>query len=274
MATSEKTLEMLAKISLNAENERKEIESFKKTYPDITPEEAYRGMKMRLDMSLAQGNRLIGAKLGNTSMAKLAQVRETMTLEGVKVNADPSYGFLMDYMQLGEDDVLRIDELIHPKVETELAFVTKKELYGPYIYSVDVMNATEYVVPAFEIIDSRYKDFKVGGLTDAVLDNVSSARFKLGKVKKDPCEIDMVNMAVRTNINGEYVNFGSSGAVLGHPARAVSALVRLLYQYMDMPLPAGPIVLSGAIIPSTFLHKGDKVRSDFSDLGSIELEVV
>lgn len=274
MATSEKVLEMLAKVSLDAETDRREIESFKKTYPDITPEDAYRAMKLRLDMSRAQGNKLIGAKLGNTSMAKLAQVRETMTLEGVKVNADPSYGFLMDYMELDEDAVLKLDELIHPKVETELAFVTKTELYGPNVYSVDVMNDTEYVIPAYEIIDSRYKDFKIGGLTDAVIDNVSSARFKLGKVKKSPCEIDMVNMAVRTNINGEYVNFGSSGAVLGHPARAVSALVRLLYQYMDMPLPAGSIVLSGAIIPSTFLHKGDVVRSDFSNLGSIELEIV
>lgn len=274
MATPENVLKELAAISLRAENNREEIESFRKTYPDITPEEAYQAMKFRLDMSLEQGHKLIGAKLGNTSMAKLAQVRETMTLEGVKVNADPSYGFLMDYMLMDSDEVLKIDDLIHPKVETELAFVMKDELYGPNVYSVDVMNATDYVVPAFEIIDSRYKDFKVGGLTDAVIDNVSSARFKLGTVKKHPCELDMINMAVRTNINGEYVNFGAAGAVLGHPARAVSALVRLLYQYMDMPLPAGSIVLSGAIIPSTFLHRGDTVCSDFSELGSIKLEVI
>ena len=171
------------------------------------------------------------------------------------------------------EEVLDLNDLIHPKVETELAFVTNRELYGPDVYSVDVMNATEYVTPVFEIIDSRFKDFKVGGLTDAVIDNVSSARFKLGEVKADPRQIDLANLGVRTKINGQLVNFGASGAVMGHPARAVSALVRLMYQYLDMPLPAGSIVLSGAIIPSTFLHPGDVVESEFSEIGSIKMEV-
>lgn len=273
MAATAELLKELAQISLTAEEQKKEIESFKIKYPDITSEEAYRAMGMRLDLAEKKGHRMIGAKLGNTSMAKIAQVRETMTLEGVKVNADPSYGFLFEYMPMKPEEVLNLNDLIHPKVETELAFVTNRELYGPDVYSVDVMNATEYVTPAFEIIDSRFKDFKVGGLTDAVIDNVSSARFKLGEVKADPRQIDLANLGVRTRINGQFVNFGASGAVMGHPARAVSALVRLMYQYLDMPLPAGSIVLSGAIIPSTFLHPGDMVESDFSEIGSIKLEV-
>lgn len=273
MAMSEEMLRKLAQISLDAEESRTEIESFRTQYPDITREEAYQAMKIRLELAQAKGHKVIGAKLGNTSMSKLAQVRETMTLEGVQVSAEPSYGFLMDYMPLTEG-CLKLDELIHPKVETELAFVTKKELYGPDVYAADVMNATEYVTPAFEIIDSRYRNFKVGGLTDAVIDNVSSARFYLGKEHFDPCKIDIANLAVRTMLNHEYVNFGSSGAVMGHPARAVAALVRLLYQDLDLPLPAGSVVLSGAIIPSMFLHRGDVVRSDFSEVGSIELQVV
>ena len=160
MAATAELLKELAQISLTAEEQKKEIESFKIRYPDITPEEAYRAMGMRLDLAEKKGHRMIGAKLGNTSMAKIAQVRETMTLEGVKVNADPSYGFLFEYMPMKLEEVLDLNDLIHPKVETELAFVTNRELYGPDVYSVDVMNATEYVTPAFEIIDSRFKDFK------------------------------------------------------------------------------------------------------------------
>ena len=81
MAATAELLKELAQISLTAEEQKKEIESFKIKYPDITPEEAYRAMGMRLDLAEKKGHRMIGAKLGNTSMAKIAQVRDTMTLE-------------------------------------------------------------------------------------------------------------------------------------------------------------------------------------------------
>ena len=129
MAATAELLKELAQISLTAEEQKKEIESFKIRYPDIRPEEAYRAMGMRLDLAEKKGHRMIGAKLGNTSMAKIAQVRDTMTLEGVKVNADPSYGFLFEYMPMKPEEILDLKDLIHPKVETELAFVTNRELY-------------------------------------------------------------------------------------------------------------------------------------------------
>jgi len=105
------------------------------------------------------------------------------------------------------------------------------------------------------------------------VDNVSSARFKLGSSKVEPCSLDLINMAVHTCVNGSYIAFGAAGAVMGHPARAVASLVRLMYEKMDLPLPAGSVVLSGAIIPSAWLHKGDFVQSDFGGLGTVSISV-
>ncbi len=273
MAVSQETIKELAALTLKAEEERCEIPQLKLRYPDLTEEEGYAGEKLRLEMALKKGHKTVGMKLGNTSMAKINQVRQTMMLEGSELSTDPAFGFLLEYMDLGNAQELIKNQLIHPKIETELAFVTKKELYGPYIYTPDVMEAVDYVSPAFEIIDSRYQDFKIGGAPDALMDNVSSARFKLGTEKMDPKKLDLINMGVRTKRNGIYTGFGAGGAVMGHPARAVAKMVRLMYEKMDMPLPAGSVVLSGAIIPSMFLREGDEIRSEFAGLGSVSLRV-
>ena len=273
--SAEKTLlEKLARISLDGERNNHEIDPFYTQYPQLDRHDGYQAQKLRFRMMLDEGHRWAGCKLGGTSLAKLGQIAKELTSGTYCAPPAPTAGMLMDYMQLGEDEDLVLDNYIHPKLEAELAFVLDRELYGPNVHAPDVMMATAYVTPAFEIIDSRFRDFKMGGKADAIIDNVSSRGFKLGRVRKSPFEVDMIGMGVRTSFNGEITGYSAAGAVMGHPARAVASLCKTLYQEMDMGLPAGSIILTGAICASHVLSQGDRVISDFEGLGSIWLDVV
>lgn len=252
----------LAMLSINAEKENKEIEQLTLTYPDLTEKTAYQIQKIRNEILVNEGKKIIGGKLGATSKAKLMQIGAS----------GPSYGQLFDYMMITEGEALESEKLIHPRVEGELAFVLKQDLYGANITSLDVMLATDYVCPALEIIDSRYLDFKFKN-PDSISDNISAAKFKLSAARKSPTELNMIDFGVKMNINGEYTGFGAGGAVMGHPARAVSFFVRSLYR-AGMGLRAGDIILSGAIIASRNIYKGDHIRCDFENLGFVELDVI
>jgi len=141
-----------------------------------------------------RGNKIVGLKMGLTSMAKMRQM-------GVET---PCYGFLADYFSIPDGGEVKISELIHPKVEAEVAFVTKKELSGPGCHIADVLSATDFIVPAVEIIDSRYKDFKVD-LKSVIADNSSSSRFVTGGRMLPVEELDRKTIGVVMEINGEMV---------------------------------------------------------------------
>ena len=266
-------LKELAARSLEGERKHQSIDQFYKTYPDLTVEDGYAGMKYRLQMAEKEGFNLCGFKMGGTTLSKQKEIETKLTSGEYIKSAEPKVGFLMDYMNIEDGAKLIISELIHPKIETELAFVMEKELYGPNVLAPDVMMATAYVTPAFEIIDSRFHDFKMGGKADALIDNVSSARFKLGRVRKSPFDVDMIGMGVSTRINGEFTGYSAAGAVMGHPARAIISLARTLYKELGMGIPAGSIILTGAICASHPVKKGDHVEADFAGLGTILLDV-
>lgn len=251
-----------AKQSITAERSAKSIEPFTKTCPELTTWEAYEIQKLRNQMVCEEGKTMIGAKMGSTSLAKLAEFG---------TYSPPEYGRLFDYMLLGADEPLHMKELIHPKVEAELAFVTKKKLCGPNITSSEALAATECVIAAIEIIDSRFHNFEFTD-PDGEADNLSAARFKLGEIQLSPNKLDLVTLGVKMNINGTYTGFGAAGAVLGHPARSLAKLANLLYEN-ELELEAGQIVLTGAIISSRKLYQGDKVTATFENLGSIHMDV-
>ncbi len=270
MATEE-ILRKLAAESLRGEREVKSINQFYKTYSDMEEKDGYIAMGMRLQMMQEEGYRPVGFKLGGTSIAKSKQVLSSMSTGSFQAPRRPAFGFLMDYMQLGEDEDLQMDQLIHPKLEPELAFVLDRELKGPFVTVPEVMMATAYVAPAYEIIDSRFHDFKMGGKADVLIDNVSSARFKLGKVRKSPFDMDLAGIGIRVKFNDTYTGFGAGGAVLGHPARAVASLANTAYDELKISIPAGSIILTGAICVSRPLRKGDWVVSDYDGMGSLNL---
>lgn len=267
-------LRHLAEISLEGEQNNHEIKQFYLEHPELDIHDGYKAQAMRLEMMKAEGHKWVGCKLGGTSLAKIKQVASELTSGVYAPPPAPTVGQLMDYMEIHDGEDLVLSEYIHPKLEAELAFVLDRELYGPNVHAPDVMMATAYVTPAFEIIDSRFKDFKMGGKADAIIDNLSSRAFKLGRVRKSPFEVDMIGMGVRTSFNGEFTGYSAAGAVMGHPARAVASLCKTLYEEMDTGLPAGSIILTGAICASHVLKKGDAVVSDYEGLGSIWLNVV
>lgn len=251
-----------ARLSIEAEHAVRSMPQLVEKYPELTREEGYVIQKIREQMLVAKGHKVIGYKMGATSMEKRRQMGSTM----------PSFGRLFEYMMLEENRPLRRQDLIHPKVEPEITFVMKEDLSGPNMTSAEVMHATDYVVASLEIIDSRYHGFKFTG-PDAVADNISGARFMLGSVKISPLDLDLELLGVRMSINGEDVTFGTGAAVLGHPARSVVALVNMLYNSGEK-LKAGQIVMTGGITASQLIKAGDKVVAEFASLGPVTLEVI
>lgn len=274
MGLTKEILAHLVELSLGGEYNHHSIEQFCKTYPQLTEAEAYQGQAMRLARMEAMGYKLVGYKLGGTSLAKQKQLASTIYDKGGLAVKTTSvvFGRLMDYMRLGDDANLSLSQVLHPKVEPELAFIMGKDLEGLYVTAPDVMNATECVAPAFEIIDSRFHDFKIGSRYDAIIDNTSSARFKLGQGRKTPEEISLADIGMRLTVNGKYTGFGAGASVMGHPARAVAQLARSLAKE-GRGLRKGDIILSGAIVPSTPVKLGDALRADFGGLGYVEIQV-
>lgn len=211
---------------------------------------------------LARGHRQVGWKAGLTSRAKMLQM-------GVDV---PSIGFLMSDMARAENAAVETAAMVHPRVECEVAFVTQAELRGPDCTAAQVLAATDFVIPALEIIDSRFTGFKFD-LQSVVADNGSAARFVAGGRARDAADLDLATLGVVMEKNGEIVATGATGAVLGHPAEAIAMLVRVLAD-LNEALPAGSFVMSGAITEAIAVQAGDNVIARFQELGSVSVRFV
>lgn len=274
MALSKEIISRLVELSMDGEYGQHSIDQFCKTYPELTEAEAYEGQALRVKRMMELGHRPVGYKLGGTSLAKQKQLASTIYDKGgVAVKTTRVvYGRLMDYMELGAEEDLSFSQVLHPKVEPEMAFIIGDDISGAYVTAADVMYVTEWVAPAFEIIDSRFHDFKIGSRYDAIIDNTSSARFKLGVGRKAPGELNLADVGMRLAVNGKNTGFGAGASVMGHPARAVAALVQGLAQEGG-GLKKGDIILSGAITPSTPVKVGDSLRADFGGLGYVEINI-
>lgn len=247
---------------LQAESERVPIDTLTETYPGLTVEDAYRIQLESITMKLAQGRKVIGKKIGLTSkgMQKLLGVNE------------PDYGHLLDNMLLLEGESCQRQELLLPKVEGELAFVLKDTLKGPGVTIADVYRATEGVMPAFEIVDSRIRDWKIK-LADTIADNGSSARLVLGSRLVPVQDLDLRLIGMVLEKNGEMVSTGTGAEVWGHPAAAVAWLANKLAEF-DIALEAGEIILSGAVTAAEVAESGDVFTLSFDGLGSLNLKFI
>lgn len=231
-------------------------------YPAMTIGDGYAVQSELRRRFIASGHRLVGWKAGLTSKAKMQQM-------GVNV---PSIGFLTDRMARPENGAISTGDLVHPRAECEVAFVTKAALAGPGCTREDVLAATDYVLPAVEIIDSRFAGFKFD-LASVIADNGSSARFVGGGRARRPEELDLRTLGVVMEKNGEIVGTGASAAVLGHPADAVAMLVNILAEIGET-LPAGSFVMSGGITEAVAVKPGDSVVARFQELGSVSMRFV
>lgn len=255
------TIEAIADIVDHAQSHRHTIDKITDAHPGMTIDDGYSVQDALLRRWEGRGRRLYGYKAGLTSRAKMIQM-----------NVDvPSFGMLMRDTCDAEGGAISTGALIHPRVEAEIAFVTCKDLRGAYVSAGEIYAATDYVVPALEIIDSRFDKFKFD-LPSVVADNASSARFVVGGRSRHPNEVDLEATGVVLEINGEAMAFASSGAVLGHPVHVMQMLVSWL-DSRGRILPAGSIVLTGAVTEAFPIKAGDAVCARFQNMGSINIRV-
>lgn len=259
MALAKNTIEELAEYLENAELHAQEVEMISGKYPDMDWDDAYAIQYAIRRRKEARGNRTVGLKMGLTSQAKMKQM-----------NVDvPLMGFLSDYFAVADGSTLDTKELIHPRIEAEIAFMTKAALRGPGCHIGAVLAATDFVVPAIEVIDSRYKDFKFD-LKSVVADNASSCRFVVGGRARSVNEIDLKTIGVVVEKNGEVAQLGAGAAVLGHPALSVAMLANMLAKRGE-EVPAGTFVMSGGITAAVAVGPGDHVVARFQELGQVSV---
>ena len=227
--------------------------------PELTIDEAYQVQKKMIDMEINNGQKITGKKIGLTSKAM-------QDMLGVN---EPDYGHLLDNMEIGHGESISFKQVLQPKVEGELAFILKEDLTGPDVTTMDVLKATDVIVPALEIVDSRIKDWKIT-LADTIADNASSGLYVLGERVKKLSDIDIKQIGMALYKNNELQNTGVGAAALGNPATCVAWLANKLAIY-DITLKAGEVILSGALSAAIEAQPGDEFYAKFAELGEVRV---
>lgn len=236
----------LADLLYTALRERRTVPPLIATHPDLTIDDAYAISLGALARRQADGERVIGKKIGVTSKA-------VQDMLGVH---QPDFGFLTDRMWIEGDIAVAAEGLIAPRAEAEIAFLLKAPLNGPGVTAADVLAATAAIAPCFEIVDSRIDDWKIG-IVDTVADNASCGVFVLGAERLDPAGLDLPNLHVAVTKNGAPLSEGYGHAVQGDPAQAVAWLANTLGAY-GVTLDAGDVILSGSLVPLAPAAPGDR----------------
>ena len=250
-----------ADILMAAAREHKQAAQLSKTWPDITIEDAYAISTEVARRRIAAGARLIGHKVGLTSkaMQRSSQIDE------------PDYGHLLDDMMIADGARIPHANYCRPRVEIELAFVLGKPLKGPGVTLPDVLRATEYVVPAIEIVDARVQDPRK--IFDTVADNGAAAGIVIGGRPVGPMDVDLRWVAGIMYCNSEIEETGVAAGVLGHPALGVGWLANKLGSH-GVTLEPGHLVLAGSFTRVVFAKKGDTLHADFGALGGVAVQFV
>lgn len=228
----------------------------------ITIDDAYRIQLRMIDRRLANGETVVGKKIGVTSKA-------VQNMLGVY---QPDFGQLLSGMVYNEGEAIAVDTLIAPRAEAEVAFVLKRDLDGPGITAADVLRATDFVLPCFEIVDSRIKDWKIK-IQDTVADNASCGVFVLGGQAGDPRRLDLALAGMVLEKNGEIVSTSAGASVQGSPVNAVAWLANTLGR-LGIPLKAGEVILSGSQSPLVPVVAGDSFHCHVGGLGSCSVRFV
>jgi 2-oxo-3-hexenedioate decarboxylase len=223
----------------------------------LTPEAAY---DVQDEVISQLGGITEAAKLGLTSRAKQQQM-------GVD---EPLYGWFLAGSRIEPGAPLTAGELIQPRAEPEIAFLLGSDLEGASVSTVDVLTATESVMPAIDILDSRYSGYKFT-LPDVIADNASGARYAVG----DPVPLDGIDLRTVGCVfihNGRLAATAAGAAIMDHPAAAVAWFVRKLAE-RDRDLPAGSLVLAGALTAAVAIAPGDTLTLEIDRIGAMEMLV-
>lgn len=225
-----------------------------------TTADAFRVQQEVIRRYVESGDRITGFKLGN--IAKAMQDKF-----GVD---EPDYGFLLASQFYPENLVIREDEFIEPFIELEPGFVLKRDLGGPHVTAADVMAATDFVVPALEIIDSRIRDWKIG-LFDTLADNGSVGGVILGGQPRELSEVNLADQPGTIEFDGQQVASGNTNAVYGNPISAIAWLCRRVAEY-GITLKAGQFILPGSCLAAEKMVPGTRVTGRFAGWGEISFD--
>lgn len=254
--------EALAVELLQAWETRVPVDPLTERFPGLTVAQAYEVQLAAVRRRLEAGRRVVGKKIGLTSKA----MQEMLGVH------EPDYGHLLDDMVVPNGEPIPVHRLLQPRCEGEIAFLLGKDLVGPGVTVAQVLSATEGVMPALEIVDSRVRDWKIK-IQDTIADNASSALVVLGDKVTPVQGLDLRLVGMVLEKNGEVAATGAGAAVLGHPAVAVAWLANKLTEF-GVDLKAGEIVLSGSLTAAPPVAAGDCFRAEFDRLGSVAVRFV
>jgi len=253
----------LAERHERARREVVSIDPITMEHPELGIDDAYAVQQAWVDLQIAGGARLVGRKIGLTSRAMQQQM---------KID-EPDFGALLDYMIMPNGVQLRHADFVDPKLEVEVAFMIGSRLSGDDVTVDEVIAATEYIQPAFELIDAR--SHRVHPVTkqprtivDTIADNAADAGVILGDTKVAPTDVDMRWIGAIFSCNGVVEETGLAAGVLGHPANGIAWVARRLAPY-GQSIEAGQIVLAGSFTRASATRPGDVFEADYGPLGTV-----
>lgn len=250
-----------AQMLWSAEHTKKSILPLTEMDETLTIDDAYQIQLSNIERAVKEGHVISGKKIGLTSEGIQKQL-------GVN---EPDYGHLFSSMNC-ENGQIETQRMLQPKIEGEIAFILKEDLTGGKVTAEDVRKATDYVVAAFEIVDSRVADWKIK-LIDTVSDNASSGRYILGDRKLKISEVNLPEIPMLLYKNGEKVAEGKGSAVLNDPCNAVAWLANKMWSY-GVVLKKGEVILSGAFSAAPEAKRGDEFLADFGPMGVVRAKFI
>ncbi len=262
MALDEQTLDALADELAEAGRTRTLIPRITARHPEATVEDSYAIQGRWRKREQARGRRLAGRKIGLTSKAMQAATGIT----------EPDYGVMFADTVVDSGAQLEFDRFTNVRIEVELAFVLKEPLEGPDCTLLDVLRATEYVLPALEVLDAHV-ELEGRTIVDTIADNAAYGAMVLGGTPVRPEDVDLRWVAALLHRNETIEETGVAAGVLGHPGRGVAWLANKLAQHGER-LEAGEIILAGSFTRPVWIERGDTVLADYRDLGSITCRFV
>ena len=263
--------ELHAELALQLHTSRRtrvQLEQFSRLHPTMDIEDSYAIQRAWMDLCRGEGRSMIGHKIGLTSRAM--QLASQIT--------EPDFGLLLDDMLIRDGAEIEAARFIVPRFEVEFAFILARPLRGPNVTLFDVLNATDYVTPALELIDARIEQFDretkaPRKVLDTIADNAANGAIVLGG---RPMKVDAVDWRWAGALlykNGVIEESGLGAAVLNHPGNGVAWLVNKLAA-PDEGLAAGEIVLGGSFTRPVACAAGDVFHADYGPLGSISVRFV
>ena len=249
-----------------AELERIQIDALTSTYPNMTMDDAYAVQSAWMELKEADGDETIGYKIGLTS-------RVMQRAMGIDI---PDYGVLKQSMSFENDSKIKASDFTDPRIEVELAFVLKERLFGESVSVEDVLNATDYVIPALELIAARShrvhpESSYARTVIDTISDNAANAGIIMGGNKIMPSDVDLRWCGAMLFRNDVIEETGLAAAVLNHPANGICWIAKRFAQH-GVALEAGQVLLSGSFTAPIKVKKGDVIYADYGPLGDISCE--